>query len=152
MELKFHNKYKFISLNPESANFYFFKKKEKRKKKREKRKKKEKRREGKKREKERGQLSLRSIVYIFFYTGGVRGAEPPAIFFTLFFTHCRQGVYCRNFLKHTFLCLRILSHSFASFTIFRINSFYEKYTINAEYIHFILIVYISLYYIHIILL
>ena len=52
MELKFHNKYKFISLNPESANFYFFKKKEKREKK--KREKKEERKEkGRKKERKR---------------------------------------------------------------------------------------------------
>ena len=81
MELKFHNKYKFISLNPESANFYFFKKKKRGGKKREKRKKKEKRREGKKREKERGQLSLRSIVYIFFLYGGSAGGRAPRDFF-----------------------------------------------------------------------
>ena len=44
-------------------------------------------REEEKEEKKEGQLSLKSFHFVFFdHTGGVRGAEPPAIFFPLIYT------------------------------------------------------------------
>ena len=77
-----------------SVFFYFMKKIKKEKK--EKRKKERRKRKKKREKKEEDSLVKEHCLPRFFHTGGVRGAEPPAIFFTLFKTSFPQ-----NFFKNS---------------------------------------------------